>query len=180
MLPSGPRYTFGIPSTPQLNTRQLATQILASMQGQIAAAQELKVGIAATGCDGLPTINPLNGTTCDGAVTASTSACSLVLYNPQTRAVVTNSVGRSMASSLASCAPGAASSGGISSAYAVSDPNACTKAAAALRKKRRFVDNLGHIYGPDGELLDGMADAAVLETDYVHVYSVGVSYGAGS
>jgi hypothetical protein len=56
----------------------------------------------------------------------------------------------------------------------------CTKAAAALRKKRRFVDNLGHTYGPDGELLGDMADAAVLETDYVHVYGVGVSYGAGS
>src|ERR1019366_2295869 len=177
MLPAGPRYTFGIPSTPQLNTRQLATQILASMQGQIAAAQELKVGTVTTGCDGMPTINPLNGTDCNGAAPAS--GCSLVLYNPQMRAVVSKSVGRSMSSSLASCAPGAATLGGISSTYAVPDPNACIKAAAALRKKRRFVDNLGHIYGPDGELLDGMADAAVLETDYVHVYGVGVCIGPG-
>jgi hypothetical protein len=166
MLPSGPRYTFGIPSTPQLNTRQLATQILASMQSSIASAQELKVGIAATGCDGLPTINPLNGTTCDGAVTASTSACSLVLYNPQTRAVVTNSVGRSMASSIASCAPGAAATlGGISAFSGVATD--CTKFAAKMRTKRRFTDNLGNVYGPDGAYLASGVPAQ-LETDYVH------------
>jgi hypothetical protein len=174
MLPAGPRYTFGIPSTPQLNTRQLATQILASMQGQIAASTELKVGTVSTGCDGLPTINPLNGTTC----APTTGACSLVLYNPQSRTVVVNGIGRSMSSSVGACAPGSVGAGWTSSSY--TSPADCTKAAAALRKKRRFTDNLGNVYGPDGELLGGTADPAVLETDYVHVYGVGVSYGGGS
>jgi hypothetical protein len=150
--------------------------VLASIQGRIAAASQVKVGTVSTGCDGLPTINPLNGTTCQG--TQPGTACSLVLYHPLTRSVLSSDVGRSLSSSAGACAPGSvASPAGISSAYA--HPADCTTAAAALRKKRRFVDNLGHIYGPDGELLDGMADAAVLETDYVHVYGVGVCIGPG-
>src|ERR1035441_9469606 len=117
MLPSGPRYTFGIPSTPQLNTRQLATQILASMQGQIAASTELKVGTVSTGCDGLPTINPLNGTTCPG--TQPGTARSLALYHPLTPSLLYPPARRSLSSSAGACARGSvASPAGISSAYA--------------------------------------------------------------
>ncbi len=163
MLPAGPRYTFGIPSTPQLNTRQLATQILASMQGQIAASTELKVGTVSTGCDGLPTINPLNGTTCNGAVG---SACSVVLYNPQSRTVVANGIGRAMASSTAACAPGNVTVLGASAKTTV--PADCTKVAAALLARRRFVDNLGNWYGPTGAWLSGGNAPATLETDYIH------------
>src|ERR1019366_1263879 len=128
MLPAGPRYTFGIPSTPQLNTRQLATQILASMQGQIAAATELRVGTVTPGCDGLDNINPLNGTTCNGAVG---SACSVVLYNPQSRTVVANGIGRAMASSTAACAPGNVTVLGASGKTTV--PAHCAKVSGVVQ-----------------------------------------------
>jgi hypothetical protein len=163
MLPAGPRYTFGIPSTPQLNTRQLATQILSSMQGQIAAATELRVGTITPGCDGLDNINPLNGTTCNGAVG---SACSVVLYNPQSRTVVANGIGRAMASSTAACAPGNVTVLGASGKTTV--PADCAKVTAALLARRRFVDNLGNWYGPTGAWLSQFNAPAQLESDYVH------------
>ena len=165
MLPAGPRYTFGIPSTPQLNTRQLATQILSSMQGQIAAATELRVGTVTPGCDGLDNINPLNGTTCNGAVG---SACSVVLYNPQSRTVVANGIGRAMSSSTAACAPGAGNVTTLGASAKTTVPADCSKVAAALLARRRFVDNLGNWYGPTGAWLSGGNAPATLETDYIH------------
>ena len=176
MLPAGPRYTFGIPSTPQLNTRQLATQILASMQGQIAAATELRVGTVTPGCDGLDNINPLNGTTCNGAVG---SACSVVLYNPQSRTVVANGIGRAMSSSTAACAPGAGNVTTLGASAKTTVPADCSKVAAALLARRRFVDNLGNWYGPTGAWLSGGNAPATLETDYVHELQIGKRYRYG-
>ena len=170
MLPAGPRYTFGIPSTPQLGARQLATQVLASMQGQIAAATELRMGTVTMGCDNLPNINPLNGTTCNGAVG---SACSIVLYNPQSRTVVTNDIGRAMASSSAACAPGAGNVTTLGASVLTTVPADCSKVAAALLAKRRFVDDLGNWYGPTGAWLSQFNAPATLEGDYVHRFEIG-------
>ena len=176
MLPSGPRSTYPLPSRPMPGARQLAQQVLATIQGRIAAANSVAVGAASVGCDGLTTINPLNGTTC---APAPASDCSLVLYNPARRAVLTTDVGRALSGSLSACQPGAAIlPATVTNFTAIAAP--CVKERAALRKKRRFVDNAGNIYGPDGELLPGTATAAVLETDYVHVYGVGVCLGPGS
>src|ERR1035441_2248868 len=71
-----------------------------------------------------------------------------------------------MASSIASCAPGAAATlGGISAFSGVATD--CTKFAAKMRAKRRFTDNLGNVYGPDGAYLASGVPAQ-LETDYIH------------
>ena len=169
MLPAGPRSTFSLPPTPRMGARGGAQQVLASIANRIAASQEVKVGTASIGCDGMPNINPLNGTTCQGTVPSS--ACTLVLYNPQTRAVLWNNVGRALSSSPSSCDPGTTPPPAITSL--VSQQAACDVVAARLKAKRRFVDNLGNVYGPTGAWLSGGGSPATLESDYVHRLEIG-------
>lgn len=163
MLPSGPRSTYQLPPTPQAGSRQLAQEILATIDERIRNASEIRVGTVTTGCDGKENINPLNGTTCNGEAPAG--ACDLVLYHPQTRSVVSRTVGRAFTGNGASCLPGAVGFVGGSSGGLI--PN-CADVATARRRRRRFKDNLGNHYGPDGAWLSGGWAVAELETDYIH------------
>lgn len=83
MLPAGPRSTYPFSSGVQPGSRDLARQILLSINAANAKANEVRTGLMTTGCDGAPVINPLDGTLCNGAGTAGTK----VLFNPQTRTV---------------------------------------------------------------------------------------------
>lgn len=152
MLPSGPRYTYPPPATPQVGARQFAQQVIATIANQVAAATTIRPATTSTGCDGQPNINPLNGTACNGAVTGP-----LVLYNPQTMTVLSGNIGRMFAGS-----------GGVPGLSGGSTLSACAKEMVALRAKRRFIDQLGNTYGPDGLFLTTGAPFATLETDYVH------------
>lgn len=178
MLPAGARSTYSLPPSPRPDERDLAKQILASIRGEIRSSQELRLGIATTGCDGMPTINPLDGTLCSGDVSETTSACDLVLYNPQTRSQVTKTVGRAFSSSLASCQQAVLPPTGLNKFTYRATPPDCTDVAAALRTRRRFTDNLGNVYGPDGAWLSSGATPATLNADYVHrmIKPIGVKW----
>jgi len=86
MLPSGPRYTYPLPPTNQVGARDFARQILASINNEIAKANEIRTGLITTGCDGKPLINPLDGSICNGALAAGIGT--QVLFNPATRTVL--------------------------------------------------------------------------------------------
>lgn len=165
MLPEGPRYSFPLPPTPQSSSRDLARQILSSIRSEIRSANAIRVGIVSTGCDGLSTINPLDGA-CDTG-TAQGSACDLVLYHPATRSVVSREVGRTLSGNGLVCLPGK-STVFVLPIGGSTGPVDCPTQLVDLRARRRFIDNLGNIYGPDGAWLSGIGTPAVLNSEYVH------------
>jgi hypothetical protein len=158
MLPAGPRSTFPAPATYRQGARELVQQLLTTIQGRIAAANEVRPATVTTGCDGLPNINPLNGTACNG------NGGPLVLFNPTTRTVLTGSIGRSFA--------GTGSRPAIISTTA-HPPASCDTVIAALKARRRFVDQNGNVYGPTGTWIGHGDPPTVLETDYVHQMIMG-------
>lgn len=150
MLPTGPRSTYQMPATTAPGDRELARQILTSIRAENARAQEVRTGLMSTGCDGQPTINPLDGTTCNPGDT-------VVLFNPATRKVI-GTLGK----------PATAGPGTV-----VTAPASCDVVRARLKARRRFIDNLGNVYGPSGKWLSYGYDMAALGTEYVHRMTLG-------
>lgn len=166
MLPSGPRSTYPPPSTFRPGASELVRQLLTTMNARIAAANEVRPATVTTGCDGLPNVNPLNGTNCNGA------GGPLVLYNPATRTVLTGQIGRPFAST------GIGGQPTITSAT-VHPAASCDTVIAKLKARRRFTDQNGNVYGPTGAWIGYGDPPAVLETDYVHRFEIGTRYRYG-
>lgn len=155
MLPAGPRSTYQLPPTPQATANGVARQMIATIRDQVARSNSVRTGMMTTGCDGAPVINPLDGTSCNGANGQK------VLFNPQTRTVLAT-IGRQ--------------ANGVVKTVTVAPAASCATVLASLRTKRRFTDNLGNVYGPDGAWLTSAGTPAVLETDYVHQIIFGREY----
>jgi hypothetical protein len=160
MLPSGPRSTYRLPSTPQPSDRDFARQILSSIRSEIQRSREVRLATATMGCDGKPLIDPLDGTACNGDTATDSSSCGLVLYNTTTRSVVSSQVGRAFSGSGPECRATV-----VSRTVLAGD---CSVTRAKLKARRRFVDSFGNWFGPDGQIVSVGHTPAQLGTDYVH------------
>lgn len=146
MLAAGPRSTYPFSSGVQPGSRDLAREILRQIDSANARQNEVRIGLMTTGCDGVPVINPLDGTSCAG------DGGTKVLYHPQTMTV------------LGTISKPAAAGPKVTTVH----PAACTVVRASLKARRRFVDDIGNMYGPSGLWMSGGNAPATLETDYVH------------
>jgi hypothetical protein len=154
MLPAGPRSTYPFSSGVQPGSRDLAREILRQIGAANARQNEVRTGLMTTGCDGQPVINPLDGTSCNG------DGGTKILFNPQTRTVFSVlTKGNGLVKTV------------------TTHPANCAVVRANLKARRRFIDNLGNIYGPDGAWLSSGSAPAQLETDYVHNVLVSVVHG---
>lgn len=157
MLKTGPRSMYDVPVTPRATPRDLAAELLALIRAENARGNEVRPATISLGCDGLPNVNILDGGTCNGDPNGA-----LVLANPQTRSVFTAFIGRAFT--------GASGMGAFDSSE-VADPD-CVRTQRRLKARRRFVDNVGNVYGPDGAFLYDGETPAVLGTDYSHQWFV--------
>lgn len=152
--PSSPSYA--LPSKPKTTARDLAAELLALIRAENARGREVRPATYQIGCDGLPNINALDGTDCNGAPSGA-----LGLMNPATRTMITTNIGRAFTGA-----------GGQLGAIDRGTLDACEQTARLLKSRRRFVDDVGNVYGPDGRFLYDGATPAALGTDYSHQWFV--------
>ncbi len=156
-LPTGPSSpSYALPSRPQTTPRDLASELLALIRAENARGREVRPATFQLGCDGLPNINALDGTDCNGDPQGG-----LGLMNPATRTIITTDIGRAFTGA-----------GGQIGAVDRATLSACEQTARILKSRRRFVDDVGNVYGPDGRFMfDGITPAS-LGTDYSHQWFV--------
>jgi hypothetical protein len=154
-LQIGPISSMGTPPAPAQSARDLAAEMLKIIQAENARGWEIRPATMQVGCDGNPNINALDGTPCNGDPNGP-----LVLVNPQTRSVFTAFVGRPFV--------GTQGLGTVDRTVL----SACQKVQARLKTRRRFIDDLGNVYGPDGAWLTNGAPPASISLDYQYGLNV--------
>jgi hypothetical protein len=152
----GPVSSMGTPPSPVPVARDLAAEMLKIIQTENARGLEIRPATMQIGCDGQPNINALDGTACNGDPNGP-----LVLINPQTRSVFTAYVGR----------PFVGTQGLGTIDRTVLSP--CEQEARRLRMLRRFVDNMGNVYDPDGTFLYDGATPAWLNNEFSYNAVIG-------
>lgn len=132
-LSSGPSRSRYVPPSPAMTgARDIATAIAQLVEDRVRRAAEIRTAVARTGCDGLPLINPLDGTTCApiGGQMKLTHGGWLF------EARVPRNLG------------GAGGSPAILSETIL--PTACEQQRSAWNSRLRFLDSVGNLWGPGG------------------------------
>lgn len=140
----------------------LAAKIWQGLSGKIDSrigkAQELFLGTMTRGCDGLPRINPLDGSGCDSAATGQ-----LVLYSnlhgmPTLVSTVMNPQLSGSAGQVAD----------IATIPISVDP--CATARAGLRARRRFRDDDGNLWDANGALISSGGPTFTVVQTNAYIY----------
>lgn len=132
-LSSGPTGSRYVPPAPaNTGPRDVARAIADLLADGVARAQEIRTAVQKTGCDGLPNINPLDGTEC------ADIGGPLVLVHK----------GWLFEARIPRNLTGAGGSAAVRSETIL--PTPCEAAIAGWDQRLRFLDSKGNLFGSDG------------------------------
>ena len=138
--PTGSRYIP--PPPPDTGARRVVSSIEALIEQRLARATEIRTAVQKTGCDGLPSINPLNGTGCAPIGGQMVLAHDGWLFEAR--------VPRPLS--------GAGGSPAVVSTTVL--PTACQLETAAWEARLRFLDSKGNLWNGNGDWLSTGNDPA--------------------